>query len=252
MPFAILQTDLNIPAVDSLRRAFRYLKSLTDMDAHILARDAYGILVKNLTEHEAGTLQGALLGEGIQTEIVDQSLLPEMPPTKFVHRLDCRPDALHLYDPLGRQFSLDWGHLMLIAAGRVRLNDWRRVEKKRHVTRYDWQGVPHTEVVRETRQKEELQDHLAVELILTRAVLRYSLVADKFNFQYLGDRLSRDRMQNFNCLVRDLTRLAPQATVNRGAYYLRQGGAETTSYPSKNAFFEEITWLLWRMRTSET
>ena len=54
-------------------------------------------------------------------------------------------------------------------------------------------------------------------------------------------------MANFRLLVQDLARFAPQAAINRGAYYLREGAGEAFVYPSKNAIFEEIVWLLWRM-----
>ena len=47
--FAILQRSLEIPDVERLKRAFRSVKCLTDSDAHTLARDAFGILVKNLS-----------------------------------------------------------------------------------------------------------------------------------------------------------------------------------------------------------
>ena len=54
--FAILQRSLEIPDVDRLKHAFRSVKCLTDSDAHTLARDAFGILVKNLSPNDAMTL----------------------------------------------------------------------------------------------------------------------------------------------------------------------------------------------------
>ena len=102
MPYAVLQTDLNPPGLDQLQRAFRLVPGLTAGDAHILGQDAFGILVKNFSEEQAGALQGALRGEGVETEIVDQSFLPELPPKKIVQRLDCLPEHLLIYDPLGR------------------------------------------------------------------------------------------------------------------------------------------------------
>ena len=40
---------------------------------------------------------------------------------------------------------------------------------------------------------------------------------------------------------------APHAIVNRGAYFLRENSASVFEYPSKHAFHEEITWMLWQM-----
>jgi hypothetical protein len=60
--------------------------------------------------------------------------------------------------------------------------------------------------------------------------------------------LTHDPAANFTLLVQDLAKYAPHAQLNRGAHHLREGVAEALRYPSKNAFFEEITWLLWRLR----
>ena len=247
MPYAILQTDLTPPSLDQLKRAFRTVKFLTEVDAHTLGNDAFGILVKNLDADRAAALQSALRAEGVETEIADQRALPEMPATKFVARLDCLPDGLLIYDPLGRSFRLEWGHLLMIAAGNVRLTDFARVEKTRYETRYDW-GHPSVEQVTDVSTKEEQNQHLVLELILTRAVARYSVTADKFNFAYLGPRRTKNLPENFALLVRDLIQFAPQAALNRGAFHLRENTGAPFTYPSKNAFFEEIIWLLRRMQ----
>ena len=80
------------------------------------------------------------------------------------------------------------------------------------------------------------------------AVGRYSVTADRFNFAYLGDRRTESLPENFALLTRDLIQFAPQAALNRGASDLRENTGKLLTYPSKNAFFEEIIWLLWRMQ----
>ncbi len=246
MTFAIVQQDLAIPPVDKLKQAFRSVSFLTDLDAHTLANDAYGMLVRGLSGDDAQALHGALAREGVATEVVEDRQLPPLPPTKFVHRLDCQPEGLMVYDPLGRNFRLEWGHIMLIAAGNVRVVDFKQVQKRREIVNYDGRGYPHSETVVETGSKEERNYHLLLELVLSRAVQRFSVAVDRFNFSYLGDRLTNDATYNFTLLVQDLTKYAPAAAINRGAYYLRENASEIVSYPSKNAFVEEITWLLWR------
>ena len=247
MTYAVLQTELAIPPVEKLKRAFRSVKFLTELDAHTLANDAFGILVKRLSFEQASALKGALLTEGIETEVVEEPRLPTLAQTKFVHRLECSPDGLLVYDPLNRSFTLEWKHIILIAAGRVRLTEFKQVRKTRYQTRYDFQGNPHQEEIVERSSKEERNFHLLLELILTRGVQRFSATADKFDFRYLGDRLTRDATGNFTMLVQDLVKFAPHAAINQGAYYLRENAPDPFSYPSKNAFFEEITWLLWRV-----
>ena len=252
MPFAILQSTLDIPSVDSLRNAFRSVQCLTDIDAFTLGRDAYGILVKNLSSQDAAALQGALKVEGVETDIVDQQLLPPIPQGRVVHRLDCLPDALRVYDPVGRTFPVDWSHIMLIAAGQVKVSEFERIERKVPGTiRRDLYGNPDPyEPPVEYFTRERQLDRCLLEIVLTQGVLRYSAQARKFNFQYLKDRKARDPIHNFKLVVSDLLSHAPRAIMNRGAYFIREQADELFSYPSKNAFLEEMTWILWRAKNA--
>lgn len=248
MPCAVIQQVPTPPPVEKLQRAFRAVRFLTTNDAHTLARDGYGILVKNLSTEDATALQLALRTEGIETEVVEQHLLPQLPATKFLARLDCRPEALMIYDPLGRSFPVEWRHIMAIAAGSVRLNEFQRVQKSEINVTATSHGMPTFVISNKGSHQEQLNYHLLLEIILTRAVLRYSVTADKFDFAYLGERRTKSLPTNFTLLVRDLVQFAPQATLNYGAQVLRDNAAEIWSYPSKNAFTEEIIWMLWQMK----
>jgi len=77
--------------------------------------------------------------------------------------------------------------------------------------------------------------------------MRFQTTADKFLFAYLGERKKAALLANFALLLRDVMKYAPQTLVNRGAYLLREETASLFEYPSKNAFYEEITWMLWQM-----
>lgn len=248
MPCALIQQVPTPPPVEKLQRAFRAVRFLTASDAHTLARDGHGILVKNLTIEDATALQHALHTEGVETEVVEQHLLPELPPVKFVTRMECLPEALMIYDPLGHAFPLQWGHIMAISAGSVRLNEILRVQELRYTVGRSAHGSTAIDTTADVSQREQLKYHLLIEIILTRAVQRYSITADKFKFTYLGDRRTKSLPTNFTLLVRDLIQFAPQAVLNHGAQVLRDNAAEVWSYPSKNAFTEEIIWMLWQMK----
>jgi len=99
----------------------------------------------------------------------------------------------------------------------------------------------------EHKSKKMAGIHLLVEIILRRAVLRHRIKADKFHFDYLGERETKGLPENFALLVQELAQFAPYAAVNRVAYYLRDKADPFFAYPSKNAFFEEITWRLWQL-----
>jgi len=239
MSYAIMQKELVVPEVGQLVRAFRALPSLTEIDAHTTANDAYGILMKGLEVEEASTLQDALLKEAVATEVIDESELPVIPPAKLVKQVEFLPAHLSMYDPMGRRFSLPWSDLMFIAAGNVRLRELRKT------------GSPHEEPrpdsVNPAKSKEEAQFHLMLEIVLAGGISRYSIKADDFVFNHLGARLTSQLPQNFALLVRELAQFAPHAGLNRGAFLICENSDQIFSYPSKSAFFEEITWLLWRI-----
>lgn len=243
MNYAVLQKTLDIPPVEKIEQALLAVKGFTRIDAQTFANDAYGVLVKNLSADQAASFSQALLVQGVETDVVSENELVPLPQTKFVHQLDCTPDALKIYDPLGRNFSLEWKHVMLIAAGCVRMTDFNRVEKQVWVD----DGNGGQTRVTDYRNVEERNHHLVLEIVVSGAVLRYSVSAEKFRFDYLGERRTKSLPENFALLVQDLAAFAPHAMLNRGAFFLKQN-ENLFPYPSKNAFFEEITWLLWRMK----
>jgi hypothetical protein len=248
MTYAVLQSTLDIPSIDQLKRAFRSVRRLTDMDAHILAADAYGTLVKGFSLAEANTLKTALDGEGVPTEVVAQRDLPELPPTKFVNRIDVTESALQVYDPLGRSFPIEWRHLLLVAAGSVRLTEFNRKRNVRFVTQYRSNGTSYQTTEVDYRTREEMNWRPLLEIVLTRSVLRYTVRIGSATLVYLGDRATRVPADNFATAVGDLLARAPHAAINRGAYYLRERSPDPFQYPSRNAFHEEIIWLLWRLQ----
>jgi hypothetical protein len=247
MLYALLQTSLIPPEVERLKRAFHVLPRLVEADAHILANDAYGILVKNLEGHDAAALQGALRVEGIETDLVPQQSLPALPACKLVRRLDCRPDALLVYDPLGRTFPVEWGQMQLIAAGQVRVTEFPRKQTVKSVSRFTADGEAHVEPVVEVSYREERNARLLADLLLAGGAVRFHIEADRFAFDYLGERRRAEVSDNFALFIRDLAKNAPAAAINRGAFHLREEPATLFPYPSRNAYDEEIIWLLWHL-----
>ena len=86
-----------------------------------------------------------------------------------------------------------------------------------------------------------------MEVLLARAVMMFQIESEQFRFNYLGDRKRPELAENFALLVQDVMKFAPQAIVNRGAHLLRENTTTAFEYPSKHAFYEEITWMLWQM-----
>jgi hypothetical protein len=95
--------------------------------------------------------------------------------------------------------------------------------------------------------KEEQNQHLLLEIFLREGSGRFSVDGAEFTYDHLGGRLTDDPAVNFVFLVQDLVRNAPHAGLNRGACAACQKPPELFPYPSKQAFQEELTWMLWRI-----
>jgi hypothetical protein len=269
MPYVVMQKGLEPPRVEQLKAAFRGIPGLTPMDAPIMCKDAFGILVRGFEEGPANQLQAALAAQGVEVEVVDQVALPVLPPMRHVTRVECTPDALTIYDPLGNGFPLAWNNILLIAAGKVMVVEFTR--KSTPPIMPDQGGglgviddllfrnsglplqrnsrMPYPEANYHTT--EEHNERWTVEIIIKGAGLRYNMegeAAGQLLFKYLGERQTEDMAVNFKLLVQDLCRFAPETAINRGAYYLREDHAAAFKYPSKNAFYEEMVWLLWRLK----
>ncbi|EEF60544.1 hypothetical protein [Pedosphaera parvula] len=255
MPYAVVQKDLEAPAIERLKAAFRNVPGLTAIDAQTVGNDAFGILVKGFTLENANRLNQALQAQGVETEVVEESMLPTLPPGPNTTFVDCTPEQLVVYDSLNRPVQVDWQSVVLIAAGKVPLIEFNKIRVETPASPFDpanfgreYEYQPRTNTEYETR--EERQHHLLLEIILEGGISRYGIDAGKsahLLFRYLGERKTRDLQANFTLLIQDLASFAPHAAVNRGTYYFRERAAQPFFYPSKNAFYEEIIWLLWKL-----
>jgi hypothetical protein len=246
MPYAIMQKELDPPDVDRVKRAFRALPTLRDLDAQTAANDAYGIFLRGLDVEAASYLQDALVREGVAAIVVAESDLPQLPPAKLVRQVELLPDHLMMYDPMRRAFTVPWRDIMLLAAGNVRLPEARGNRPAYEPPPARGTGVAF-DTIGEVRVKDLARYRLMLELVLGGGVARYSITADEFSFAHLGDRFTRSLTENFSLLVQDLAQHAPHAGLNRGACSACQKADSIFSYPGKAAFFEEVTWMLWRI-----
>jgi hypothetical protein len=247
MPYCLLQADWNVPTADQLKRAFKPLKTLTEADAIKLAREACGILMKNLSLEDARVLQRALQGEGVATDLLDSAQLPKLPEAKFVRRLEIQPQALAVFDPLSRPVPVSWQHVALISAGLARHFNLTKAQVVEPSTVYDEEHWRKQAFVVRTRHNVETDGRLVLDIFLSGGAMRFQIEAEGFLFKYCFDREDLNLPQKLGLLIQMLTERAPHAVMNRGAAALRDGQPENAAYASKAALFDESIWLLWRM-----
>jgi hypothetical protein len=248
MTYAVMQTGLEPPSAEQLKKAFQEVPGMTEMDFGILDRDAYGVLVKGSELEGASAMQSALAAQGVETEVVEDAALTELPPPKPLLKVDFTPEALRIGDMFGRSFPLEWNDILIIAAGRTPFTEFTTDLVNKVVTKVSRRDSA-PRVVIEAVTTEERNDHLPLEIITRGASLRYHTMADRpetlLLFQCLGARRGQDPAVNLSLFVQDLAKFAPAALLNDGALHMCDNSAPLFSYPSQTAFYREITWLLW-------
>ncbi len=251
------QPEAQPPAIEQLKRAFSRIPGLTAYDANKYCRETFGMIARNFTGEQATVLQAALAAEGIEAEVVEEPRLPVLPAGKMVRRAEITPQALMIFDPVGQKFPVEWGHVMVIAAGKVAVAEFTRVRTEREASNYDLSNLDRRnrrqpKKVTEYTSKEKQREQYLLEIILSRAVMRYGIEADRFDFGCLGESATTDEAGNFCQLVRELAKHAPQAALNRGARAMVAGPGASVSYAGRNILNEEMIWQLWRMSRDQT
>jgi len=243
--YAVLQKDIRLPVADQMRRAFRSFSNLTDADAVRLAANAQGILLRHLGADEARAFHRALLAEGVAAAMVAERDLELLPASKSLHRLSLTEPALEVYDLLGRAKPIPWGDIALVAAGSVRHVEISVIHNDRTTARLHpaFGGWP--EKTTESIRKVESDSQLILELVLAGGAARYELDAAQFPFKYAVDRPELSMPEKFIWLVREIGNRATRAILNRGASDVRNGVQLVRGYPSRQAFTDEVIWLLW-------
>jgi hypothetical protein len=243
MPYAVVQTELSELTPDILKPAFRAVSGLTEFDAVNLSEKAFGIIAENLSREDATVISNALLSQGVQTEIVDQQTLVALPPAKGLRNLQCMEEGMVITESLSLPTTLEWSHVVLVAAGRVPVRETRGQKKEEVSFRArDMRRVSSTV----TSYNTESTHCLLLEIFVDVAPARYQIRCDKFNYAYLGDRMIEgDHDANYLEVAQDVLRFAPHAPLNLGAGVIRDDPTCMFEYATEQAFERELTWRFW-------
>lgn len=246
--YAVLQRDHGQPAAEQIRRAFRTFSTLTDADAVRLAANAQGILLRRLGADEARAFHRALVAEGVAAALVPESELRLLPESRSLHRLALTETALEIYDLHGRVQPVAWEEIALVAAGSVRYEEINLAAADDvRAKAYPAYGIWPRRTA-ESRRKVEAESQLLLELVLAGGAARYALDAAQFPFKYALDQPGWSLREKFVWLVREIGRRATRAVLNRGAGDVREGIQLVRGYPNRQAFLDEMLWLLWHAK----
>lgn len=238
---------------DAFARAFRGVPGLTPVDANRLGHPESGMLVRNLTLDQATALQSNLKNAGTQTEVVPEMALPALPEGKVIRSLECSPKILNVRDCFQRITGIGRQDLKFLAAGSIRIATFPRELKEVEVTRIEWVHCGHGAfpvVKHETReqlvQREAEQWVLRAELLVPVVNQRFIIEGENFDYRCLGSAMTHDLSTNFCLLIRELAQTYSPPLLSRGVTSILTDPPEFAYYPNKDAFRNELIWLLWR------
>jgi hypothetical protein len=243
--YAVLQKDLSSPTAEQLKRAFRSFSTLTDADAVRLAVGAHGILLRHENRDAARAFQTALQAEGVATALVAEDELPGLPEARVLHRLELSPEALKVFDLLGRPTTVPWPEVTLLAAGAVGDVEVSRAQTERTELRFSPVLGVWPKRVTDSRKKVMTDSQMVLEILLAGMKVRYQIEAAHFPFKYVIDQPGLSTADKFIWLVRQFCRYAIAATLNGGVRWLRAGNERVPGYVNRQALTDEILWLLW-------
>jgi len=248
VPYTLVQTGFEAPSVEQLKSAFQAVPGFTAFDALTIGRDVFGILMRGVELETASTMKNAFAEQHFETEVVDEAQLPQPPDPFQVHQLDCRDDALVIFDSIGRENPVPWEDISLVAAGNTGMVEFREVWTERIVQAI----TPHVgapKIVVDHDLKEEHPERWLLEIIAGKD-RRYSVNSAKCSpllFRSVGGSQAQGFDWNFGRLVRLILERAKNAASNRGAESLREAGGAVFRYAGKTSFYDEMIWILWKM-----
>ena len=273
--YCLVQSNLDPIDPEVLKLAFRAVEELVDNDAKTLSADAFGILADGLTPDSARTIANGLARAGISVDIVPQSKIPNLPDSHTLRRAGCFEECFMATDSLGRDVPLAWSSVVSIAAGMVPIRESKRIYRKRYksvLTRSIspsvgmamiagrggvllgayWQSM-YAAPERDISIRYKTKSHGLLDVFVDCKPYYYRIWSDKFNYSYLGQQQSKNRLENFAAMVGDFTRYASGAALNRGAVAINTEGLDATfGYPTRHAFGEETIWLLYQFGLSRS
>lgn len=242
---------------DVFARAFRGVPGLTPMDAKLVGHPECGMLIRKLTVEQATALQANLKAVGAETEIVSETTLPALPEGRAIRSLECSADTLTFRDAFQRSTIIARQDLKLLAAGSVRIATFARQRRETQEVRAHMLHIPIHPfplmipvVQHETRvqyvQRESEEWVLRAEIISFAVNQRFVIEGENFDYGCLGSAMTQDLATNFCLLIHELSGKSSPPLSSRGVNLILGDPPEFGYYPDKDAFHNELIWLLWR------
>jgi len=246
MPYALLQLSLD-QTIDrnAMEEASVAAPSVARADCARLHRELFGIVAENLDHANATAFQKALRQHGFDTELIDQSLLPQLPPSQSAPRFRIDPDALVVTDLYGRDTRYGWSTFVFAAGGFLTRERARAERSDEWTIRPGPHGSVSRKVESVTTYPIRKEREFRLEFFFCGAPYRYQWILGERSTINCGGKLLRLRQQaELVDLMREVGFL-PSDRLNLGIRKACRG--EVFEYPSVRGFEEEVVWSFYRL-----
>ncbi len=254
--YALLQTsmDQKLP-LGALEAASRAVPEICTVDCARMSREAFGIVISDLSTDVSRAFQRALRDQGIETLRVSQRNLFKLPSGRLTRNLRFEGGKMIETDMFGREWVISTGDCAFLAAGCIhdRIRDQESHKLKRRQVRNFDRSTPEIEAMVSVIKKDVWvpATFFRIELILLREPHRLIWQCDPTRPSILNGRAVRaeENADAIKTFLAQLSEWLPEGQMNRG---VRDSlNPEGFSYPSLSAFEEEIIWSLTRRISSD-
>jgi hypothetical protein len=224
------------------------------------AGDCVGILAENLSEERSKRLVTALQAAGVESEIRDMAQLVPNPQAHQIRTAACAAEGFKVQDLYGRERMHPWETIPLMCVGRVNLEETELGETSKPLSAGQLLArvgvmaagrgmTPPSFLKKQITEKKIIikeNSHLLLDIYTRDNANHYRVLADKFNYSYLGSRLASSTTENFRRLLADLKSLATQAVRNQwfDPFISSQNLNRVAAYSGVREFDEENRWWL--------
>jgi len=253
--YALMKRSAEPVEQDTFVRAFRGVPGLTPVDAKVIGNLESGMLVRKLNLDQAIALQANLKAVGIQTEVVAEMALPVLSESRIIRSLEFSAETLAVRDVMQRSTTIAKQDFKLLAAGSVRTAAFsrRRIETQEvraHTLHIPIHAFPLMIPIVQHETRVQYMARESEEWVLRAEIMavnqRFVIEGENFDYGCLSSAMTQDIATNFCLLIHKLASKFSPSLVCRGVRSILADPPDFAYYTNKDAFHNELLWLLWR------
>jgi len=241
--YAVINATDKPPFFRPVADALREVCGLHQLDATQQARHRRFIFGVFATIHEAQRFQNLLRRADVAALVVPSNYFTTLGPPYLVGNANCLPECFEVEYFAHQPMKVPWEQLAMISYGRVEERQWKN--KKGNLVPFDFDGSPDTPYDPGPKEIVETCDVLDIfvgDIQDAEFAAHFRVLADKFYYDYLGDRVSQNCTENFRTFIQDIIRFRPSLIITDPTRRFLRGEPAGKPLPGFATFDEFNHW----------